>query len=193
MNTLNVLQIIHSPLFWLRRIVHNNIMIWKHLAHWSPFVKGIHWSPVDSPHSKSMMRTLHVLCCYLGQAVEQAAKLTFETHQCVVIVMFQEDLESHLGQASGLQDALTEGIQTRQELLADFQVGGNVEGQPCVGWCWMLEHLHALWCRKWGPHTNKTNHRKFVWNEIWQITTLRSESCHNDKFVVTGGTSRRLS
>ena len=33
------------------RLPYNNDVIrWKHYQHYWPFVRGIHWSPVDSPH-----------------------------------------------------------------------------------------------------------------------------------------------
>ena len=30
--------------------IHDDIMKWKHFPHYWPFVRGIHWSPVNSPH-----------------------------------------------------------------------------------------------------------------------------------------------
>ena len=47
-------------------------------SHWShkPFVRGIHWSPVDSSHKGPVMCTFDVVhCCYPEQALEQAVKL----------------------------------------------------------------------------------------------------------------------
>ena len=29
---------------------HNDVIKWKHFPHYWPFVRGIHWSPVNSPH-----------------------------------------------------------------------------------------------------------------------------------------------
>ena len=29
---------------------HDDVIKWKHFLHYWPFVRGIHWSPVDSPH-----------------------------------------------------------------------------------------------------------------------------------------------
>ena len=31
-------------------IIHNDLMKWKHFPRYWPFVRGIHWSPVNSPH-----------------------------------------------------------------------------------------------------------------------------------------------
>ena len=31
-------------------LLHYGIMAWKHFPHYWPFVRGIHWWPVDSPH-----------------------------------------------------------------------------------------------------------------------------------------------
>ena len=38
--------------------VHDNITKWKHFPHYWPFVRGIHWSPVDSPHKGQWCRAL---------------------------------------------------------------------------------------------------------------------------------------
>ena len=39
---------------------HDDVMTWKHYLHYWPFVRGIHWSPVDSPHKGSVMQSFHV-------------------------------------------------------------------------------------------------------------------------------------
>ena len=31
-------------------ILHDDVMKWKHFPRYCPFVQGIHWSPVNSPH-----------------------------------------------------------------------------------------------------------------------------------------------
>ena len=36
---------------WLHRSVHGDVMAWKRFPHYWPFVRGIHWSPMDSPHT----------------------------------------------------------------------------------------------------------------------------------------------
>ena len=30
--------------------LHDDVIKWKHFPHYWPFVRGIHWSPVNSPH-----------------------------------------------------------------------------------------------------------------------------------------------
>ena len=37
---------------------HDDIIKWKHLPHYWPFVWGIHWSPVNSPHKGQWCRAL---------------------------------------------------------------------------------------------------------------------------------------
>ena len=43
---------IHQPLqwTWLPWLLHDNVIKWKHFPPYWPFVRGIHWSPVNSPH-----------------------------------------------------------------------------------------------------------------------------------------------
>ena len=33
-----------------RRVGHDDVIKWKHIPGYWPFVRGIHWSPVNSPH-----------------------------------------------------------------------------------------------------------------------------------------------
>ena len=34
----------------LQAIMHDDVIKWKHFSRYWPFVRGIHWSPVNSPH-----------------------------------------------------------------------------------------------------------------------------------------------
>ena len=35
---------------WKEMFVHDDVIKWKHFPRYWPFVRGIHWSPVNSPH-----------------------------------------------------------------------------------------------------------------------------------------------
>ena len=42
---------IHTArLGWVLHYVHNDVIKWKHFLRYWPFVRGIHWSPVNSTH-----------------------------------------------------------------------------------------------------------------------------------------------
>ena len=41
-----VLEIVVKPL----NLLHDDVIKWKHFPRYWPFVRGIHWSPVNSPH-----------------------------------------------------------------------------------------------------------------------------------------------
>ena len=38
--------------------IHDDAIKWKQFLHYWPFVRGIHWSPVDSPHIGQWHRAL---------------------------------------------------------------------------------------------------------------------------------------
>ena len=38
--------------------VHDDVIKWKHLPHYWPFVRGIHWLPMNSPHKGQWRGTL---------------------------------------------------------------------------------------------------------------------------------------
>ena len=40
---------------------HDDVVTWKHFQHYLPFVKGIHWSSVDSPHKRPVQQSFDVL------------------------------------------------------------------------------------------------------------------------------------
>ena len=42
----------------LYRVWHDDVIKWKHFPCYWPFVRGIHWSPVNSPHSGALMFSL---------------------------------------------------------------------------------------------------------------------------------------
>ena len=39
---------------------HDDVMTWKRLPHYWPFVRGIYWSSMGSPHKRPMMRSIRV-------------------------------------------------------------------------------------------------------------------------------------
>ena len=41
-------------------MLHANVITWKCFLSYWPFVGGIHWSPVDSPHKGAVMQTFDV-------------------------------------------------------------------------------------------------------------------------------------
>ena len=55
-----------SYIFWF----HNDIIKWKHFPHHWPFVRGIHWSPVNSPHNGQWRTVWYFLWSAPEQTVE---------------------------------------------------------------------------------------------------------------------------
>ena len=46
---------------------HNTVIEWKHFPRYWPFVQGIHWSPVNSPHKDQWYRALvfSLICSWI--------------------------------------------------------------------------------------------------------------------------------
>ena len=56
--------------------LHDDIIKWKHFPHYWPFVKGIHWSMVDSPHKSQWCRALIVFFdLHLNKRFEQTIEM----------------------------------------------------------------------------------------------------------------------
>ena len=42
---------LHNVTLWSSHLIHDDVIKWKHFPRYSPFVWGIHRSPVNSPHN----------------------------------------------------------------------------------------------------------------------------------------------
>ena len=51
---------------------HGDVIKWKHFPQYLPFVRGIYWSPVTSPHKSQWRRAL----CFLWSAPQQMEALS---------------------------------------------------------------------------------------------------------------------
>ena len=64
-------------------ITHDDVIKWKHYPYYSPFVRGIHRSPVDAPHKGQWRGALMFsTICTPEQTVEQTLKtlVIWDTH-----------------------------------------------------------------------------------------------------------------
>ena len=66
-SSLEFLRLLHMS-HW--NILHDNVMTWKYFPHYWPFVRGIHWSPVDSPHKGPVIKSLDMLLAPLSPQVD---------------------------------------------------------------------------------------------------------------------------
>ena len=60
-----------SPLYWTGSLAHDDVIKWKHFPrHW-PFVRGIHRSPVNSPHKGQWRGALmfSLICVWINGCV----------------------------------------------------------------------------------------------------------------------------
>ena len=57
--------------------IHDDVINWKYFPRYLPFVRGIHWSHVNSPHKGPKARDAE-LWCFLWSAPEQTAKPTVQ-------------------------------------------------------------------------------------------------------------------
>ena len=72
-------------------IIHDYIIKWKHFPRYWPFVRGIHWSPVNSPHKGQWRGTLmfSLICAWINHWVNNrdAGDLRRHRAHCDVIVI----------------------------------------------------------------------------------------------------------
>ena len=67
--------------------IHDDIIKWKHFLHYWPFVRGIHWSPVDSPHKGQWCRALMFSLICTWKTVEQTSETPVIWDAIVLIMM----------------------------------------------------------------------------------------------------------
>ena len=80
------------PLLWLTfRLDHDDVIKWKHFPRYWPSVRGIHWSPVNSPHKGQWRGALMFswICARINDWVNNREAGDLRRHQahCDVIVM----------------------------------------------------------------------------------------------------------
>ena len=71
--------------------IHDDFIKWKHFPHYWPFVRGIHWWPVDSPHKGQWRGALMFTWCVPQQIVEKTVEtpviLDTITHYDVTVMI----------------------------------------------------------------------------------------------------------
>ena len=74
------------------KFVHDDVIKWKHFLRYCPFVRGIHWSPVNSPHKGqwrgALMLTL--TCARINGWVnnrEAGGLRRYRTHYDVIVMI----------------------------------------------------------------------------------------------------------
>ena len=70
---------------------HDDVIKWKHFPHYWPFVRGIYWSPMNSPHKGQWRGTLmfSLICAWINGCVNnrEAGNLRCHHAHYEVIVM----------------------------------------------------------------------------------------------------------
>ena len=73
--------------------IHDDVIKWKHFTRYWPFVRGIHWSPVNSPHKGQWSRALifSLICCINGWVNNREAHdlRRHHTHHEVTVMQIQ--------------------------------------------------------------------------------------------------------
>ena len=80
--------------FWTTLLLHDDVTKWKHFLHYWPFVWGIHWSPVNSPHKGQWRGALMFsqICAWINGNNHEAGDLRRYCAHYDVIVMYVQEL-----------------------------------------------------------------------------------------------------
>ena len=68
---------------WPTQLLHDDVIKWKHFPRYWPFVLGIHWSPVNSPHKGKWLGALMfpLICAWINDWVNNAEAGDLRRHR----------------------------------------------------------------------------------------------------------------
>ena len=140
--------------FWLFSVllVHDDVIKWKHFPRNWPFVRGIRWSPVNSPHKGQWRRALmfFFICVWINDWVNnpKAGDLRrYCTHYDVIVMPKERILQRNKDNTMAADD-LTPGV-TKTSVAMVSTVCHSVESPSTVDPQWDIWY----WGSKWNLHT----------------------------------------
>ena len=94
---------------------HDDVIKWKHFPRYWPFVRGIHWSPVNSPHKGQWRRALmfSLICAWINGWVNNRKAGDFRrhrTHYYVSVMVFWSTLLVSIGAGDDLSPVRLKAI-----------------------------------------------------------------------------------
>ena len=74
----------HRPGSSSVQVIHDDVIKWKHFPRYWPFVQGIHWSPVNSPHKGQWCGALmfSLICAWIKGWIKKSWDWWFEMLSC---------------------------------------------------------------------------------------------------------------
>ena len=86
---------------WFDDVTHDDAIKWKHFPRYGPFVRRIHWSPVNSPHKSQWRRVLmfSLICVWINGWVNnrEAGDLRrYRAHYDVIVMIAVTSLERRI-------------------------------------------------------------------------------------------------
>ena len=97
---------------------HDDVIKWKHFPHYWPFVLGIHWSPVNSPHKGQWHGALmfSLICTWLNGSANNGEANYSRRHRAhhyvTVMIILMPYLKSHCNSYEDLMITLLKLLTT---------------------------------------------------------------------------------
>ena len=72
----------------MHHVLHDDVIKWKHLPRYWPFVRGIHWSPDHTPHKGQWRKALmfSLICVWINGWVNNRATGNLRRHYDVIVM-----------------------------------------------------------------------------------------------------------
>ena len=80
---------------------YDDVIKWKHFPRYWPFVRGIHWSPVNSPHKGQWRWALVLICTWMNGWVNngEGGLRRHRTHYDVIVMSLRDLMITKVSQA----------------------------------------------------------------------------------------------
>ena len=69
--------------------IHDDVIKWKHFPRYWPYVRGIHWSPVNSPHKGQWRRALmfSLICAWINGGINNGEAGDLRRHRPIMTLL----------------------------------------------------------------------------------------------------------
>ena len=128
-------KLMYSTKWWW---FHDDVIKWKHFPRYWPFVRGIHWSPVNSPHKGQWCEALKfsLICAWINGWVNNSEAGDLKRHRAHYdVILMSRNGESIAATCTDLVNALSEWETKLQCNVVSHWLGA------CTKWSL---HVHML-------------------------------------------------
>ena len=116
------------------RSAHDDVIKWKHFPRYWPFVRWIHWSPVNSPHKGQWRRALmfSLICAWINGWVNNRGVGDLRCHRAHYDVIVMNDIAERIAKRRTAAVVKEIGVRRVSQLFSFLSKCVTIQaGRPC--------------------------------------------------------------